>query len=548
MRIFKEEEILDSAFRKKVILEINGNENVLRKTEAKKRYDLYKDLSKHYVLDVLNNESSDKNAVKEAVNRAASVSFAREVVEKKAMVYKEGVERIADNNDNYQSQIDMLISKLKLNKKMKQVNKFEELFKNAILMIVPYQVPEDINKWSLMLRVFQPYLYDVIEDSINNEIPRVYIFSYNRSFSGLRHKPEGEAGNREAAIIGTASGLANRGNHRDEIIADSPNDRNIEENHYIWWSTRFHFTTDSNGSIIEELSPEGIENPFGIIPIENFSQEQDGQFWAIGGNDIIEGDILINLLLTDLFYIAKYQGMGLAYLFGKGVTKNLKVGPSSFLSLDVEEGDPMPKVGFATSNPPIDLHLSMIKDYIGLLLSTNKLNPQSGEVSLSASGVHEMIKNSQNTNDIEDQQEMYRDGENSFFKKVIKVINTLIEKNIASKELLKIGKINEDIDLQIKFKDAKPTISEKEKLQNIEKRLELNLDSLVDAIKLDNPGITEKEANEKLRKNLETKLEISRQKLKDMGVFDAKQDNLQVKHDKPFNEKSDKQFNSVSKE
>jgi len=238
----------------------------------------------------------------------------------------------------------------------------------------------------------------------------------------------------------------------------------------------------------------------------------------VGGEDIIDGAILLNMLLSDLFYIAKYQGMGIGYMFGKGVPKNAKVGASSFITMEVEEGDPTPQIGFATSNPPIQAHLDMIEAYISLLLSTNQLEAGTVNMKLSvsnaASGIHEMIKRAENVDDIQNQREMYKDNEPKIFDIIRRWHNLLIERNVLDDEVAKLGSIDEKDTVKIKFPDPQPFITEKERLENIKIRLELGLDSMIDAIIKDNPELSEDDAQQKLQKILEEKLIESSNKLK----------------------------------
>jgi hypothetical protein len=510
MQIFNEEQILDEGFRKQVIGEIEGVENQQRKADAKKRYDIYKDKTKQYVLEMLDAESSDPTAVSEAVNRAANVSFTREMVEKKAMVYKDGVTREVENN---QEAVDLIVDKLDVNSKMKKANKYAELFKNSLVAVLPYENPIEPGRYKLMMNVYQPYLYDVIEDAVNPEIGRVFIFSHYTPSSAPKAAFENQAGNREAP---RPLSMTN-GDGKDQIIADNPDDKGANNKEYIWWSNKFHFTTDENGKLIEGRQADDLLNPIQCLPMYNFSQDQDGQFWALGGDDIIDGSILLNLLLTDLFYIAKYQGMGIGYMFGKGVPKNMKVGPAAFVSLQMEEGDPKPEIGFATSNPPIEAHLAMIKEYLTYVLLTNKLSPDSADATMSVSGIHEMIKQSQNTADIEDQREMYRDGEPQIFRIIFKWLGLYRDRQILDASYDEIDKIDDDLKVNVKFKDAQPFMTEKDKLDVIEKRLELRLDTMLDALKRDNPELTEEQAKKKLRLIMEEKLKESSERLKQFG-------------------------------
>jgi len=516
MRLRQEEEILDINFRSTVIKEIEAPENQARKDSMKKRYDIFKDDTKKYVLEMMENESSDKTVVAEVINRAANISFARKIIDKKAQVYKDGVTREVLEDETSQAQLDSIVDITNFNSTMKKTNKYAELFKNALVQVMPY-TDAATGKYKYKSRVLQPYLYDVIEDADNPEDARVYIFSYMSNDNGPGYANVGESGYHD----GDNKQSFRNGNGVNEIIADSPNDAGGEHTEYVWWSNKFHFTTDDKGNILPGKQDEKLLNPIGMLPFCNFSMDQDGNFWAVGGEDIIDGAILLDILLTDLFYIARYQGMGIGYLFGKGVPQNMKVGPSAFITLDMEDGDPTPQMGFATSSPPIQDHLSMIETYVAYLLSSNNLEIGSVQSKLSAtgtsSGIQEMVKRAENMDDIQDQREMYRDGEPCLFRIMAKWHNLYLGKNLLSEPLASVGKLNEDMNIRLRFADPQPFITEKERLEIIEKRLAIGLDSMIDAVKRDNPDISEEEAKEKIRVAMETKLKESSERLKQFG-------------------------------
>lgn len=517
MRLFNEQDLLDENYRKNVIEEIEGNENIDRKNGMKKRYEVYKDNTKEYVLAMMEDESQDKKVTKEIIHRLANVSFAKKMIDKKAMVYKDGVKReVVKGSESVQEQIDFISDYVKFNGIMKKVNKYSELFKNGVVSVLPYKCPTT-GKYYYKPVVLMPYLYDAIEDYEDPEIPRAIITSYfTNQMNASMYASENMSGVREVGE-GTVQPFRS-GDGQDQTIADSPSDQGMEKKEYIWWSNLYHFTTDEKGKIIPGKQEEDLANPIGELPFYNFAKDQDGSFWAVGGEDITDGAILLNMLLTDLFYIAKYQGMGIGYLFGKGVPKNQRVGASSFVTMEVEEGDPTPQIGFASSNPPIQAHLDMVKNYIAYLLSTNKLEPGSISGDLNptnaASGVHEIIKRAENIDDIQDQREIYRDGEPTIFRLMAKWHNLYLERKQLKADLMALGKIDEAAKIKIRFPEPQPYISEKEKLENIKLRKEVGLDSMVDAIMKDNPELSNKEAEEKLAKVLEEKLAESSKKLR----------------------------------
>jgi len=500
MKIKNDSDILNQDLRVQFIQDINNSSNIERKKFMKRRYDVFKDNTKKYVLENFKNETSaGEEILPEIKSRASNLSFCRKIIDKKCMVYKDGAKRevAGDENQELQTAIDILSNLLNMDSTMKKANKYEELFKNSLVSVLPY---EATNGWRLKLSVIAPYLYDVIEDANNPELAKVIVFSNyvptdSKTTSGFTHA-------QAAGFRNKTTSLSDYTDLNDTIesLSNCPTD----EIEYIWWSDNYHFTTNAKGEIIPGKQEIDLSNPIGELPFVDFSHEKDGSFWAVGGEDIVEGAILLNMLLTDLYFIAKFQGMGIGYMFGKGVPKNMKVGPSSFVTLEVEQGDPTPSLGFASSNPPIDSHIKMIEGYLAYLLSTNNLDAGSIVGTLSAqnaaSGIQEVIKRADNLDDIEDQQEIYKDNEPQIYKLVFKWINLYFERGLLASEFMEVGKIPEDLKVITKFNKPHAYLSEKDRLDVIEKRLMLGLDSKVDAIMQDNPNLTKEEAEEKLER------------------------------------------------
>ena len=283
MQIIEEGEILEESLRSRIITEINGSENTRRKAQAKKRYDCYRDQTRSYVVDMIYEEYSDQSVAQEMAHRATNVSFLKQIIQKKARVYKEPVKRTASVN---QEQVDMLTKACDINLVMKKANIFSELFRNTVIQVAPVK-RVDSDEWYIQPRVLRPFDYDVIEDRANPEAALVYILSYyDSTFESTRY---------EATPYGA---LINKGDGVDQLIADSRYDFNNRK--YIWWTSNYHFTTDNKGEIVSEVSPPDSLNPIGKLPFVNLAMGQDGQFWAEGGDDLVDGSIALNLSLPEL--------------------------------------------------------------------------------------------------------------------------------------------------------------------------------------------------------------------------------------------------------
>lgn len=525
MKLQTENDILDEDFRLHVLKEINGDENLERKKEVKRKYDAYKDGTKQFVIERMNQELSPET-FKEIEQRTANISILRKIIDKKAMVFKDGAIREAsdeEGSETFQNAIDFYVDELNHNTKMKKVNKYIELAKNCAYFISPYKDPKS-DFFKIKSQVLLPYLYDVIEDAENPEIGRIYIFSYYSSGVGVdRAAKQNESGVRTGRVGGMNF---RQGDMVDQVIADSPGDGGAGGMQHIWWSNKYHFTTNDKGEIIAGKQAEDLSNPIGMLPIVNYATDQDGQFWALGGDDLIDGSILVNLLLTDMYFIAKLQGMGIFYVFGPDIPKSLKIGPSDAIIGTKKEGDPDTQIGFASSSPPLADHMQMIEQYVALLLSTNNLEPGTVRGELSAagasSGIQELIRSAENMDDIEDQRELYRDNEPEIFDIIFAWHNELLDRGVLHPKNAEAQRVPEG-SFTLKFTAAERFMTDKDKLDIIQRRRELNLDSMIDSLMMDNPDLNREDAEKKLIQLFEEKLKVQRMKMINM-VEEAKEE------------------------
>ena len=504
MRLFNEKDLLDIEYRRAVIEEIEDSENTARKVESFKRYEIYRDRIKKYILQNLLKEL-DQETVDEMQSRVATVNMYKKMVQKKARVYKDTPRRTSiDDNQEY---VESLADLLNLNSTMKKVNRYVEAFRNCAVFNKPFINYQIDGKWSQMLDVLAPHQFDVIEDKDNPSMVRAVILSHYHN-EGVKEYYDSPHNRYKAGV----SNSFRDGDNKDQKIADSPADSE-ENKRFVFWSNSYHFTCDIKGNIIKQNeNDEGI-NPIGVLPFTFFSKDQDNSFWSVGGEDIIEGSILINTLLTDLYFIAKIQGMGLFYLFGKNVPKTYKVGANRAITMEVEEGDPTPNIGFANSNPPLESHMRMIEQYVAFLLSTNDLGTNSIQGKLDASnassGIQEIIQNAEPMTAIEDEQQQYIDKEPEILAKSNRWLKTL--KDSATGLTITFDSIgtSDEINYAMKFEKPQHFNSENERLDSIKKKLDMGIANKIDAYLEENPDSTREEAMEDLLRKAEESLKLA---------------------------------------
>lgn len=500
MRIKNENEILDPAVRKQIIEEILGSENQRRKQEAYKRYLTYKDQTKAFVVEQLQKQF-DSSTVKEMEYCLANISLCRKVIDKLARVYNNGVRREVQRDEKLTESLEKLSKELEINSELRKANKFLKLQKNLAFYIKPCPIyyADGSEKYSLKLEPMNPYLYDAVEHYYDRTKPMCFILS-DFEYSTVQYT------SLDAATVGRTASPdpqgVKKGDGIDQSIADQPDDAKTKQ--FVWWSDSYHFVTDESGTIISE----GTENPIKMMPIVNFALDQDGQFWAQGGDDLIDGSVLINSILTHNQHVAITQGYGQFYMKGKNLPRNIKIGPSKAIIMEYDEGEPVPEIGYASSNPQIDALRGLVESYIALLLTTNNLSTsavaaQLGQSNMAPSGIALMIDKAESMEDVNDQRQIFLDKEHEIWEIIAAWLNLYGD---MLDDSLKGYALPEEIEMNIKFHDAPVVVSESEKLQNFKLRKELGLDSMLDLIMKDNPSLTKQEAEEKLKSLMEDKM------------------------------------------
>jgi len=508
MRIKSEDEIKDQGFRAGVIKEIEGTENKRRRNEMFKRYEVLKDQTDLYVRSLLR-QQFDLTTIEQMQFASTNISVTRKIVSKKARVYNNGVKRTLPKKGDTKK-LEELTDVLDINEAMKKTNRYLETFKNTLVYIEPIQrMEEDKEKWDVRVRPMPPHLYDVIPDPHDLEKPLVVIlsdFAPDRgSLFSISPANEGRTINTRTAVKPVV------GDKKDQVIADDPRDADLTKGkEYIWWSPSFNFKTDEKGNIISET--DGT-NPIKKLPFVNFAEDQDGEFWALGGDDITDGGIKINALLTHINFISILQGYGQFVATGKNLPKHFKIGPANALLLeyDPEAGQPAPTANYINANAPVGELLQTVEAYVALLLTTNNLSTSGFASNLQGgsafpSGIAIMIDKSESIEDVQDDQQIFMDGEPMIWKCIVEWLEFFGGQEALIENLQKLVTPS-TTDVMLKFAAPQPIISELDKLAAIEKRKELGINTMVELLMLDDPSLNEKDAEEKLLKILAEKAE-----------------------------------------
>lgn len=490
MRIFNQSDVLDQEFRAQVISEIKSQSNQARKREALKRQECYRDNTIKHVMKSLKELGLKHDTLDIMQNHASNISIVKKVINKKARSYRGQVMR-STGEEQTSAQVMSLAASLGLNDQLKKADAITELQNNSTLFILPEQTPE--GRVRMRATVLGPWQYDVIEDARNPERAACVILSEyvddqsQRSFNTTQV----QALDAESTVVG------------DQIIAQGSGVTELKKGEtFIWWTDSFHFTTDDSGVIINSISPDGLRNPIDMLPCVSIDKNQDGNYWGSGGQDLVDGSILVNLMATDMNAIMYMQGWGQLVISGPNIPTEYHVGPHTALVLETREGQSAPNVELISNNPPIDSWLKVIEQYVALLLSTNDLSTSSVAMRLDAasfpSGIAMLVDKSEAVGSIEDRRQSFAKAERRIWKIVGAWSQLYGSAGKLDGEFAEIGAIPMDLEVSVRFQGEEQIVTEKEKLEILKMRKEMGLVSQLDLIMADNPNMTRGEAEAKL--------------------------------------------------
>jgi hypothetical protein len=448
MRAKQEAEVLDPIFRAAVLKEITGStESKLRKDEHTRRREVYRDRVKEYVLRLLRIEMG-KDTASEMQHRTPNLNITRKIVDKKARVYKDRPMREAENTAE-QEKLDGAVNVLRLDSVMKQVNAAVELHLNILVSVLPF-FDRRSGKWDAQAQILDPSRFDVIEDEENPRSPLAVITSYfNDAQTFLSDYRTGDASPEVIAAASASTGKES-------------------EQRFIWWTDTYHFTTDAKGVIVSDQGKQNL-NPLGAMPYISFAKNQGDGFWADGGEGVVDNAILFNMMMADMNYSAKYQSIGIGYIKGKGSLSSVTTGPSRFVKMEYEEGDPVPEIGFANPNPALAENMAILEQFLSLFLTSEGLEPGAitGQLDAgkAASGVQEIIQRSEPTAMIEDEQQLYKDTEPQVVQALARVVAAYPNSALLCDDLRELVGMATDFDYELSFRAPAPFVSEKERLE-----------------------------------------------------------------------------------
>lgn len=476
-----------------IISEITASDEVTRRTLAKRRHDIYRDGGKNFLIEQIRREFSE-DAVKEM--RLAPVNLLKKIVNKRSGVYKRAPLRLAEDPKD-QDLVKFYEDKLKLNTLMQKANRYYTLQSNCGIYCRPMG-----NK--LVSSVITPYLYSIIANSYERSEIDGYVLN-NFVESGLATPSNNLP---SATGVQGYSQDPGFGGGKQDKVASNEKQNEMECRRYVFWTDHEHFTTDYKGDrlLFEGMDPEDPQlfvNPIGKKPIVNLAKERDAEVWASQGEDMIDLTIALQLGWSDLLTIAKHQGFGTLTVISEEEPKKLVVGVNRAIWLKATPNAPTPSISYVQANSPLTEYKELLMELLGLLLTTNDMEPNSisGKASTTnyTSGFHALIAMSDNLEAIELDKPAMLEAEKEHFDIIARWHNLMFDFNMLEDDARALGKFSDEFKLTVQFADIKPLESEDEKLSRIKQKIDMKLTTRKEALKVLNPDLSDKQIDDKLK-------------------------------------------------
>lgn len=497
-----------------IIAEVEEEQELRRRALMKRRHDIFRDGGKEFLLEQLVREFG-RNAQQEF--RIAPLNFLKKIINKRSTLYKSPPERTAQTGlESDQALIDFWTEELDLNELMGKANRYFNLFSNTAL----YPVPSDN---TIKLFVTPPYLYSVVPNKIDQTRADLYAFNAFVEEGQIKDfQATGPAGGKEG--FSRDRGFKGVG----DLVDSREFESQIESRKFIMWTENEHVTVNAAGErqidsrFINEdgtIDETQFLNPIApIIPVVNLAKDRDNEFWATQGEDMVDVSLLLQLAWTDLMTVAKHQGFAQMVVKSAEEPKTLQVGVTKVIHLKIDPGVPETKdtsVDFISPNSPLQQYKDVIMELLGLLLSTNDLNPKeiggTGSARSFSSGFQALIETADTLEARKMDMAPMRRAEQELWQIVAAWHNFMFDNNALRDDARALGKFSDGFGINIKFADVKPLESDQERLAVVEKLMDLKLASRKDALKKLNPDLSSSDIEAKLQ-------EIDEQRMKNAAT------------------------------
>lgn len=484
-------DLLDSTVISTILNEINWGEERDRKRQAFDAYQVYSGNLKTYVeeqLSVTRPKSWRSYSI-------SNISLSKMVTNKLSRSYDMEPIREVTEGDNETNQIKSealasVYEEAEASRQFKEMDQIVNLHRHGLFWV---NWREEEAKWQFV--ALAPYEFSLIRNKDTGKVECVILkYPDTTITSGAR------------SVFGAAGG-----DGRANWIAESQVDSGGQADVYALWTDDQHVVVEVQD---QEVVTAGVKsykrnityvdipnnpnniNPLGMIPFVYVTKDNSPDNPTI--NPITEQTITFNSLWSELLTAANVQGTSIFTLSypqsQQGNLETLTHGITTGIELpQVEDSDIRTEADFISPNPDLANQKDVYVTYLRMVLAehgiTNSQGLDGGGAEMHPSALDRIIANADVQNIIyQNQQTLFEPLEMGVFK-LIKRWN---------ERVLMDTTFSDNDELFVKYPKPKILISDKETLDNIEKRMSLGLMMDWEALVAIDPNLTEQEAKKKI--------------------------------------------------
>ena len=448
--------------RRNVIDAIELEENITRKRFGQRQFDCYRDRQDRYIQEKLKQEF-DLDSVTE-MRQINSINLTKRIVDAESSVYDREPERMFSGaSDNELDQINNLYHYSKANSKYKIANRYYNLQDQGTIYVIP-------QNGYVQLRPLPTHAFDVIPDCDDPE--KAYAYILNTWDLDLRNSYQRQN-------VTSEQQRYKLNDNMNSTIADD-SDRQKAMKRLIVWTPEITYTMDGHGEIKGEI----LENPIKRLPFIDFALEKDNQFFVRRGSSTTQFAIDMGVILSDIATTNRNQSFGQGVVTSETQPKMVKTNHNKWLWLPMNPDRPelKPSLDFVNPNADVMSGLELVKVLINMFLSSKGLDTSvisgDAQINSASSGIEFLLRMIDKFQASQDDFDIFRWVEWQAYTLMRDWSNVSQEFNegpLALKDDLKIATISDSVDFDIKFAGPEAIKSDKEKLDEIERKLDLGL-------------------------------------------------------------------------
>lgn len=454
--------------RKQLIKSLKSMENIERKNQSLKDYEIYNDRLLYFVREQLISELGERTVAEMPV--VAVLNIAKRIVKSQATIYSHDPKRAIEGASEKDIEVvESLYCDSSFNTQLQKANVYFKLRGQTFVHVYP-------KDGTIKLRVLQGHHIDVIPRDDDPEKAFAYIISSYDKSKYIR-----------------ADGV-------NQTIADTEDYKaSLERYHVI--TDMIDFIMDGRGNIVSEI----VNHNLGMLPIVDIAKDKDFEFYTRLGQALSDFTILYNAAWSDQLYTKRFQGHAIGVLKGDSnkMPESISTGPAKLLFLPTDPKNPNSTLDLSFVSPDAKLEESqnVIKNLLADFLMT--LGVDSKKVSNALNGSTSYSSAIERLLAMIDEFEATREDFGMFEKaekEIFEIVKRLLVNLTGSQFLLsKYSVSNKLLNAEMSAVFHKPEMIEttSEKIANAKAKLELGITDRVQIL-MDLDEISQEEAEKRI--------------------------------------------------